>query len=189
MGYLLLESAPVRRAGGYALRSVRQTDAELIRLMRNESLPVLRQTAPLSYAEQQRYFSCEIMAEQQLVAPRQMLFMLTRDDLSGGSVGYGGLTHIDWRVLRAELSFLGRPREDYARDFRAFLRLLHEVAFDDLGLNRIYHETYARSPVHRDVLNEFGYLIEGRLRSHVLVDEKLRDSYLYGLLATDWTSS
>lgn len=172
------------RSGDFSLRGVRQRDAELIRTWRNAQLSVLRQLDPLTYEEQQSYFARVVRRDFNSETPDQILFSLLEDDVL---VGYGGLTHIDWRAYRAELSFLSSREQTrfYAEDLRAFLEMLHTVAFDWLDLARIWHETYGRGPVHNVVLEEFGYKQEGTLRDHVRVGGTLRSALIFGLLQSE----
>lgn len=192
MGYLLLQGLPNREHDRYRIRSVRPSDAEPIRQWRNAQIQILRQKETLSYEDQQRYFFHVVRPDFRSLEPSQILLMLIYErtkDLRE-LVGYGGLTHIDWRARSAELSFLtDARRKGYSEDFLAFLSLLRPLAFGDLDLQRIWHETYARSSEHVNVLLDFGFQQEGRLRNHVAIDGTIVDSWIYGLLVTDRTDS
>jgi RimJ/RimL family protein N-acetyltransferase len=122
-----------------------------------------------------------------------MLLVSILDD-SREFVGYGGLTHIDWLHRRAEISFLVDPeraadRERYEADFSAFLDFLERWAFTDLGLNRLYTETYAFREHHIRILESRGLEPEGHLRQHILDpvgDGGFVDSIIHGITADRW---
>jgi RimJ/RimL family protein N-acetyltransferase len=68
----------------------------------------------------------------------------------------------------------------------AFLHFLSGWAFGELGLNRLFTETYAFRDAHIAILERAGFISEGRLRQHVVVAGRPTDSILHGLLASDW---
>ena len=83
--------------------------------------------------------------------PRQILFsFLHRQQL----IGYGGLVYIDWQAKKAEVSVLfdlsDRSEEQYTEQLTAYLTLLKEAAFDDLGLHRLWTCLLYTSPSPRD---------------------------------------
>jgi RimJ/RimL family protein N-acetyltransferase len=106
-------------------------------------------------------------------------------------IGYGGLTNIDWVSRRAEVSFLVDPEraadpDVYRRDIGAFLGFLANLAFNELGLNRLFAETYAFRNFHIGLLERAGFSVEGRLREHAWTGQGLGDSIVHGLLAAEW---
>jgi RimJ/RimL family protein N-acetyltransferase len=107
-------------------------------------------------------------------------------DSDGRFIGYGGLTNLDWHARHAEVSFLVDPAraadpDTYRRDASAFLAFLAGWAFGELGLNRLFTETYDFRELHIGLLEQAGFVPEGRMRQHV----EGGDSVLHGLLATD----
>lgn len=186
MSYVVLAHAPTRTCSGYEVRGVERADMEPIRRWRNAQLPVLRQVSPLSEAEQQCYFEESVLPTFDDPRPRQLLLTLLHD---GERVGYGGLTKLDWESLRAELAFVVSPEraaepECYERDFRAFLVLVVDgVALGDLGLHRVFAETYDVRPHHIAILESFGFVREGRMRDHTRIDSRYVDSLLHGYVA------
>jgi RimJ/RimL family protein N-acetyltransferase len=156
---------------------------EVIRRWRNAQMSVLRQAAPISAEQQQRYFEQAVVPTFEDPWPRQVLLTLVLDR---EPIGYGGLTNLEWEARRGELSFLVSPEraadpEVYARDLRAFLELVVDgVALGDLGLHRVFTETYDIRPHHVSILEEFGFVPEGRMRDHVRIDGRYVDSLLHG---------
>lgn len=172
---------------GHALVPVQPEHIEPIRLWRNAQMDVLRQSAPITAPQQQAYFERHIWPTQVLTHPPQILVGFLQDDQL---IGYGGLVHVAWEHRRAEVSFLldpARTRREaaYAADFLAFLHLIKVLAFDDLGLHRLYTETYAIRTHHITVLEAAHFQPEGRLRAHVWIDGQAVDSLMHGCLASD----
>ena len=102
-------------------------------------------------------------------------------------IGYGGLVHIAWEHRRAEISFLLDPARvaapgSYAVDYANFLSLIKEIAFECLGLHRLFTETYATRTHHISVLEDSEFRHEGVLRDHVIIEGRPVDSLLHGCL-------
>lgn len=174
-------------SGGLALRAVEPGDIEAIRQWRNAQMDVLRQTAPISPEGQAGYFAAHVWPEKHKQEPNQILLAIERN---GDLVGYGGLVHISWYNRRAELSFLLASEFEHravmrAAVFGAFLGLIRELAFTDLGLHRVFTETFAHRTPHIASLEAAGFRREGRLREHVVVDGVKTDALIHGCLAAD----
>ena len=166
----------------YIMMTIRDTDIFLIKEWRNEQLAILRQIAPLTDAEQQLYWEKVIKPSFQEEHPRQILFSFLH---AGKCIGYGGLTHIDWNLKRAEVSFLLQTERShhpqiYRKDFLHFLTLLKKAAFDDLQMHRLFTETFDVRPDHIAILEKFGFREEGRLKEHVKVEGHYVDSLIHG---------
>ena len=172
---------------GYCLLPLREKDIYQIKKWRNEQIKVLRQKSVIDNEEQIKYFTEAVKPTFEQDHPKMILFSF----LAGNQcIGYGGLTNIDWTAKRAEISFLlatefTQDRKIYANDFTVFLRLIKAVAFNDLGFNRLYTETYDIRPVHIAVLEKSGFRLEGRLRRHVLIEGEYQDSLIHGILKCD----
>ena len=170
------------------LRAVEPGDIERIRLWRNAQMDVLRQSAPISDSDQIRYFAATVWPDKNSETPSNILLSIERD---GTLIGYGGLVHIVWAYRHAEMSFLLDPAIEADRSVRdalflQFLRLMQELAFEDLRLNRLHTETYATRTTHIALLEKGGMIREGRLREHVVIDGRGVDALVHGLLAADW---
>jgi RimJ/RimL family protein N-acetyltransferase len=181
-------SNPQLHDGDLSLRAVAPGDIEAIRLWRNAQMEVLRQSAVISVKEQRSYYEEHIWPDMASSRPRRILLAI---DVGGCLVGYGGLVHIDWEDRRAELSFLLEPRLEKNPPGRAvlfsrFLRLVQVLAFADLGLSRLWTETYAHRGEHISTLQASGFQLEGCLREHVIINGKPTDSLLHGLLLNEW---
>jgi len=172
------------RLRGYSITGLRFRDILPIKDWRNDQLSVLRQNVLLTDADQLKYYNEVIEPSFHSERPGLILFSFL---LSGECIGYGGLTNIDWHSRRAEISFLLETARiydsgQYQKDFANFLMLAKKVAFEELGLNRLFTETFDIRPVHVDVLNKSGFILEGRMREHVYVDGRFVDSLLHGFI-------
>jgi RimJ/RimL family protein N-acetyltransferase len=169
------------------LRAVDPSDIEAIRHWRNAQMDVLRQTAPITADQQTRYFATEVWPEKCKLKPAQIVLAIEYND---ALVGYGGVVHISWPNRRAEVSFLLMPAFENdaatrASIFGKFLSLIKELAFEDLQLHRLFTETYAQRAQHIATLEAAGFLLEGCMREHALIDGVHSDALIHGCLATE----
>lgn len=172
------------RSGDYEIIAVQPEHIELIRQWRNSQLNVLRQIRPISAQQQEKYFAENIWPSMLKSMPTTILMSyLYKEE----PIGYGGLVHIAWEDLRAEVSFLLAPEratapEIYAEDFSCFLGLLKHLAFDGLGFNRLFTETYDIRQLHIGILESSGFVREGVMRQHVRINGRFVDSIIHGCL-------
>lgn len=174
--------------GAYALRPIAWEDREPIRQWRNEQIEILRQTAPLTAADQDRYFATVVGPQMDEDRPAQVLVAFL---LEGALIGYGGLVHISWTGHVAEVSFITEtPRQgpaEFSADLSAFFSLVAEVA-RRLGLRRLTTEVYAFRADYIAEAERVGFVLEERLPDHVRHGDGLVDSLRYGLPLADGPS-
>lgn len=183
----ILREYPDLDLDGVELHLLRHEDIFLIKDWRNAQMDVLRQKAPLTDEDQQRYYDRVIKPSQESPQPEQILFSMLKD---GECIGYGGLVHIFWQDKRAEVSFLMNPKlaEDpqyYTEAFSDFLKMIKEIAFNQLGFSRIFTETFDVRPRHIAILENSGFELEDRIRGHVIINEKPVDSLIHGCLSKE----
>ncbi|MBV9508234.1 MAG: GNAT family N-acetyltransferase [Acidobacteriia bacterium] len=173
--------------GPYAIIAVQPEHIEPIRQWRNAQIDVLRQSAPLTRAQQEHYYASQIWPAMQQPQPANLLVSYFLEDRL---IGYGGLVHIAWEHRRAEVSFLldlsracDLDRAD--ADFAEFLALMQELAFADLRFHRLSTETYAMRERHIAVLGAAGFRLEGVMRDHVFIQGRPMDSLIHGCLKSD----
>jgi Acetyltransferase (GNAT) domain len=140
--------------GETTLTTVSQSDVESIRKWRNRQMHVLRQNSEISVSEQVEYFRQNVFSEFVKLHPKQVLFSIHSKTKM---VGYGGLVHIDWTNSISEISFLLKPEIeegslDYVVIFDNFLKLIQEVAFEKLEIDRLFTETYNFRFAHIEVI-------------------------------------
>lgn len=183
MSYKILTQKTVS-SGEYSLVSYREKDMFDIMRWRNEQVDILRQAAPIKKSDQLDYYQKTIRPSFSNNNPNIMLFSLLKD---GKCIGYGGLTNINWRSKRAEISFLletARTKNDdvYRDDFTSFIRLIKLLAFEHLDLHRLFTETFDIRSFHVRLLEEAGFKLEGKMKEHVLIRGSYRDSLIHGLV-------
>jgi RimJ/RimL family protein N-acetyltransferase len=60
-------------------------------------------------------------------------------------------------------------------------KLMLEFGFDVLNLRKIYLAVYENNLTAKKLYEKLGFILEGTLRKHVMVDGKLYDKYLMGI--------
>lgn len=183
MSYRCLKRQSVQE-GPYTLLPIRKQDMGPIKEWRNDQIAILRQPHPLSDEDQERYWQQVIVPGFEADQPRQVLLSFLKADIL---IGYGGLTYIDWNAGRAEVSFLletSRAHDSalYREEHASFLRLLQQIAFQDLHFHRLFTETFDLRPDHIAVLEASGFLLEGRMKEHVKIGDQYHDSLIHGLV-------
>ena len=157
---------------GYEIVPIRFQDRYLIMKWRNEQLYHLRQHKPITSEEQDFYFKNVIenlFAEE---SPKQILFSYLSDNIC---IGYGGLVHINWIDKNAEISFLiNTDLEISAFDIHwgNFLNMIEKVAFDELGLHKIFVYAFDLRPHLYSVLESNKYYFEALLKEHSFYNNK-----------------
>lgn len=166
----------------YSIVPLREQDILSIKDWRNAQLDVLRQKRELTNEDQEQYYHKIVQPTFTHPAPLQILFSYL---LNGECIGYGGITNIDWDSKRVELSFLldnnrVTDNEVYEKEFSIFITLIKQLVFDELQFNRIYTETYDIRSFHISILEKNGFVFEGRMRQHIMIDGVFVDSLLHG---------
>jgi len=168
----------------YSIVPLREEDIFKVKDWRNGQIEILRQKTLLTNSDQLNYYNKIIKNNFEKKQPLLILFSYLKNN---ECIGYGGLTNIDWESKRTELSYLVdteriKDNELYIKEFSIYLKLIKEVVFDDLNFNRIFTETYDIRPVHLSVIENNGFKFEGRLRQHVVINNKFVDSLIHGFL-------
>lgn len=171
----------------YKLIPIRQSDMGLIKKWRNSQIDILRQSAPLTDKAQKKYYQEVLAPSFSEKHPHQILFSYFYGDTL---IGYGGLVHIAWNSKRAEVSFLldtdrANDEAQYKKDHSVFLQLIKEVSFNHLHFHRLFTETFDIRPIHIETIESQGFILEGKLREHVLIKDKYIDSLIHGCLNTN----
>ncbi|MFE4664620.1 GNAT family N-acetyltransferase [Streptomyces sp. NPDC056716] len=103
-------------------------------------------------------------------------------------IGYTRLAHDPHQQRAATIGFALNPSAWGTGYGTETVRLLLALAFEDLGLHRVWG---ARSPLNHTsarTLNSAGMLEEGRIREHIHKDGAWRDSVVHAILDREWTS-
>jgi hypothetical protein len=168
--------------GDYKILPIRDQDKFEIMRWRNDQIDVLRQNAPITRDMQTRYFKEVVMKELKMHKPNQILVSYLCNNIL---IGYGGLVHINWIDKRGEVSFLldtdrNKHIELLKKEYAVFLSLIKILAFEELCFNKITTEAFDIRPHMINVLEENGFVLEGRLRDQYFINGRFVDSLLHG---------
>lgn len=108
---------------------------------------------------------------------------------AGVPVGMIALVDISVQHRRAEAARFLIGDEDAARGIPVAveaMRLLYELAFENLGLQRVYGTIAADNTLMLKWQKYFGMVEEGRLRQHNLIDGRFQDIVLVGLMKDEY---
>ncbi|MGL4177978.1 MAG: GNAT family N-acetyltransferase [Dermatophilaceae bacterium] len=110
-----------------------------------------------------------------------------RDD--GAFIGWCGLQRWDPDNRTANLGYV-LTEETWGHGFatEAAAALL-TWAFETLGLNRVEAQADTRNNASARVLEKLGFVLEGTLREHVIVDGEVSDDWTFSLLRSEWSGS
>ena len=172
--YIVLDQNHIER-GVYSLRPIRYEDRHSIRKWRNEQIFHLRQSKELSTEEQDVYFQHSVLPLFKEEHPNQLLFSFYKE---GQFVAYGGLVHINWIDLNAEVSFVmdtSLERDYFVELWVNFLALLKVFAFKHLGFRKIFTYAFDLRPRLYVALEKAGFLEEARLQDHCYFDSSYYD--------------
>lgn len=168
----------------YSIIPLRKKDIQLIKKWRNEQIDVLRQKKKLSTKDQIRYYNKLEKNSFYVKKPETILFSFLLEEKC---IGYGGFVHIDWKVKRAEISIIVKSsRNDelkiYKKDFQAFFHIIKDLAFNEIGFNRLTTETYDIRPYVIKLLEKMEFKLEGRMKKHIKINNIYVDSLIHGYL-------
>lgn len=167
--------------GDFSIVPLRYEDRFSIMKWRNEQIYHLRQSRPLTEEDQQRYFNNVVSKLYDNPKPDQILFSFLENDVC---IGYGGLVHINWIDRNGEISFIMDTRlesEHFAEHWGNYLTMLKAVAFEDLGLHKIYTYAFDLRPHLYTMLEANGYKREATLKEHCLFNGEYKDVVLHSL--------
>ena len=161
--------------GLFKLVPIRDEDRLQILKMRNEQIYHLRQAEELTIELQCAYFTNVISSLFDQERPNQILFSFLED---GEFIGYGGLVHINWIDMNAEISFIMKTeleKDRFEYNWINYLKLLEKIAFKDLRFHKIF--TFAFDLRHHlyPILEASGFHEEARLKEHCYFDGKYLD--------------
>ena len=186
-GYKILKGKAFT-LGSYSISSVLMEDALSIMKWRNEQIDALRQKSPLTREAQLSYFNNLASKDYENTKPDQILVSFFLDKTL---IGYGGLVHCDWDYQRAEVSFLldtvrTKNAKQYAQEMEIFFNLIQNLSFRFLNFHKLTTESYSHRKHHVGIIESCGFMRDGVLREHALVNGKWVDSIVCSCLRTDF---
>jgi RimJ/RimL family protein N-acetyltransferase len=146
---------------------------------RNEQMYHLRQKEPLTIEKQDKYFDEVVSKIFVNENPNQLLFSYLYNN---ECIGYGGIVHISWTDLNAEISFLMNTElenEQFETNWTIFLLLIEKLAFDHLKLHKLYTYAFDIRPKLYVVLEKSNYSEEARLKEHTFINGKYKDVIIH----------
>lgn len=170
----------------YSFKPIERNHLYEIMVWRNEQLSILRTKKVHNKVDQDNYYDNFILPSRKVDKPNIILYSYFRDNIL---IGYGGLTNIDWEARKAEISFLidnkiSNDTCEYLEIFSVFLKNLKDIAFNKIGLHRLYTETYDLRPIHNKALEKEMHF-EGRLLDHIFQNGKYVDVLFHGIIKED----
>lgn len=161
--------------GEYCLVPIRNEDRYQIMKWRNEQIFHLRQSDILTREKQDYYFENVINKLFEKDLPEQILFSFLKGNKC---IGYGGLVHINWQDMNAEISLvLSTDFNDhfFVESWVSFLSLLKTIAFKNLNLFKIYTYAFDVRPKLYVALERSRFTEESRLKEHCFVNGSFFD--------------
>jgi [ribosomal protein S5]-alanine N-acetyltransferase len=177
-------STPVLSTARLRLRPVTSTDAEALFAL-HASAVVLRfwDSPPWDEPGRAERFiaSCREMAEN-----GSGIRPVIERASDGAFIGWCSVTRWNPVYRSATLSYVlddGAWGHGYATEA---VGALLQWAFDVLDLNRVQAETDTRNTASARVLEKLGFRREGTLREDCVVNGEVSDSWVFGLLRSEW---
>jgi RimJ/RimL family protein N-acetyltransferase len=161
--------------GIYSIVPIRFEDRMDIMKWRNEQIYHLRQSRPLTIQDQDNYFNTIISQLFESEKPNQLLFSYLENDKC---IGYGGLVHINWIDKNAEISFVMNTeleRDLFKFHWCTYLKLLENIAFNELNFHKIFTYAFDLRPQLYEVLEFEDYQKEAVLKEHSFIGNKYID--------------
>ena len=161
--------------GNFSIVPIRMEDRFDIMKWRNEQIYHLRQDKPLTAEDQEYYFSNVIASLFEQENPKQILFSFLENEKC---IGYGGLVYINWIDKNAEISFImdtSLEKNSFQKHWMTYLKLVEELAFEELNLHKIYTYAFDLRQHLYPVLEASGFYEEARLKEHCFFDGKYLD--------------
>ena len=165
--------------GKYSIVPIRFEDRFRIMKWRNEQQYHLRQNKPLTKDNQNNYFTNVIEKLFNEEKPNQILFSYLENDIC---IGYGGLVHINWIDKNAEISFIMNTqleKDSFHKHWSNYLHLIEQVAFNDLGLHKIFTYAFDLRPHLYEVLEINHFKKEAIFKEHCFFNKKYIDVIIH----------
>ena len=124
--------------------TIEKPDLASIRMMRNDPsvMPYCRQYRPLTQQDMEKWY--ELFGKDKDYNLTNDLHTICSD---GKIVGVCGLTRIDWRNRKGEVTFYVVDTKDRQEIISKALSMLMGYAFETLGLHKIYWPVYSFNPL------------------------------------------
>jgi RimJ/RimL family protein N-acetyltransferase len=165
--------------GNYSIVPIRMEDNLDIMKWRNEQIYHLRQNKPLTAEDQEQYFETVVNKLFEEDKPNQLLFSYLEGDKC---IGYGGLVHINWIDKNAEISFVmetALEKDFFQLHWVTYLGLIERLAFEVLGLHKIFTYAFDLRPHLYTALEVAGLTKDAVLKEHCLFNNVFLDVVIH----------
>ncbi|SNS56201.1 Protein N-acetyltransferase, RimJ/RimL family [Ekhidna lutea] len=172
-------------SGAYSIMPIRMEDRYKIMKWRNEQVYHLRQLIKLTEEAQDHYFENVVSDLFDKKQPNQILFSFLQN---GNCIGYGGLVHINWVDMNAEISFLMETRlqkEKFSLHWDTFLELIKKVAYDELRFHKIYTYAFDLRQQLYEVLENAGFIHDATLLDHCFYESSFKNVVIHSNFKKD----
>jgi hypothetical protein len=163
------------------LRAVEKKDLKRLRDWRNDPdvKKFTREYRELSMRNQLQWLDS--------LARDRNTIMFAVETKKGKLIGCTGLTYIDWKNSRAEVSiYIGDEkykRRGYGTDI---LKTLMEYGFKELNLHMLFGEIFEFNKANIRLFEKCGFKKDGVLRHRLYRDGKYWNSVFYSILDKEW---
>jgi len=175
----MVDEAPTLTGEFVTLRPLRVEDAALTHQWRLSARARRLNGAAASVEDQARWIASR--------PPAEFNYIIELAD--GRAIGMISLVNLDRANRRAESARFLIGDEDAAQGAPAAveaMKLLYELAFDRLGLERVYGVIEEHNPLMIKWQKYLGMTEEGRFRRHFLMDGEFHDAIALSLLADEY---
>ncbi|RUT70415.1 GNAT family N-acetyltransferase [Flavobacterium cupreum] len=165
--------------GNFSIVPIRYEDHLDIMKWRNEQIYHLRQNKPLTIESQENYFNDIIASLFDQEKPNQILFSFLEND---ECIGYGGLVHINWIDMNAEISFIMKTdleKHHFHTYWQIYLELIEQLSFNELNLHKIYTYAFDLRPHLYEAVESAQYVKEAVLKEHCKFQDKFIDVIIH----------
>jgi RimJ/RimL family protein N-acetyltransferase len=165
--------------GNYSILPIRYEDRLDIMKWRNEQIYHLRQDKLLTIENQENYFQTVVSKLFDKKEPNQILFSFLENEIC---IGYGGLVHINWIDKNAEISFImetSLEKKFFQLYWITFLKLIEKLAFEELGMHKIYTFAFDLRPHLYAALEAGDYTKEAIFKEHCEFQGKFIDVIIH----------
>jgi RimJ/RimL family protein N-acetyltransferase len=165
--------------GNYSIVPIRMEDKLDIMKWRNDQIYHLRQNKPLTEEDQVRYFEAVVKRLFEEQQPNQLLFSYLEGDKC---IGYGGLVHINWIDKNAEISFIMNTeleKEYFQLHWVTYLGLIEQLAFEELGLHKIFIYAFDLRPHLYSAVEVAGFAKEAVFKEHCFFQGEYKDVVIH----------
>ena len=167
------------------LCAIEREDLPQLQSWRNDSeiRRYFREFRDLSMDQQERWYENTVNNN-----PDTLMYAIHRKK-DNELIGCCGFNHVNWIHRRAELSLYIGWESSYIDEVgyaKESIVLLLDYGFRELGIQRIWTETYSFDVKKRKLAGEVGFSEDGLLRNNYFFEGKWWDSIVISILSGDY---